>query len=106
VVTDHEAVVVELAAFIATKPQHGRADLLTKIAELQDAHRVPAGELSRLLRLYGVEVERARSMVAQDESRFEAERIAAGIPSVGVGGLAGHHRPGGHDGNADGSSSG
>jgi hypothetical protein len=82
VVTDYEAAWVELMAHVASKTQHGRQDLLTKMAELAGEHRVAAGELSSVLRLYGVEVGRSRS--ASAESRFEEERIAAGFGSAAV----------------------
>lgn len=102
-VTDYEAAWVALGERISGKPQHGRAELLQAMAELAAEHRVPAGELSRLLRLHGVEVERARSMATDDE-RFAAERIASGLGSGGVVNGAAHHRPdGGHDGYAHGS---
>jgi hypothetical protein len=99
VVTDHEAVLVALTAFVASKTQHGREPLLTKIAELTAEHRVPAGELARLLRLYGVEVERARS-ISTKTTRDEAAAFVGGFGSSADSGLPGHHRPGGHDGQA------
>jgi hypothetical protein len=71
--------------------QHGRESLLTKMAELAADARVPAGELSRMLRLYGVEVERARSIAAetgQDESGDLASGFASGVD----GRLPEHHR--------------
>jgi hypothetical protein len=62
VVTDYEAAWSRLQQRLAAKTQWGRDELLLEMARLQGDCRVPAGELSRLLRLYGVEVERVRSM--------------------------------------------
>lgn len=54
-VTDFEAAWADLQELIASKPQHGRPALLIAMAEIQAKHRVQ-GDLTRLLRLYGVEV--------------------------------------------------
>lgn len=58
-VTDYEAAWVALQAEVASKPQHGQRELLKRMAELAGEHRVVAGELPRVLRLYGVEVAHA-----------------------------------------------
>lgn len=99
-VTDYEAAWVELQAYVASKTQHGREPTLAKMAELADAHRVPAGELSRLLRLYGIEVERVRSMSVEHD-RAEAVPFAGGLASPADDDLAGHHDRGGHDGSSN-----
>jgi hypothetical protein len=98
-VTDYEAAWIELMAHVASKTQHGRQDLLTKMAELAGEHRVAAGELSQMLRLYGVEVGRSRSGSA-DTQRFEEERIDAGFASAPVADSPRIIDRGGHDGNA------
>lgn len=101
-VVDYEAAWAQLAKVVASKTQHGREGLLTEMAQIADEHRVPAGELSRLLRLYGVEVERARSMSAESE-RLESEDFAGGFASPTERALAAHHGPiGGHDGGSNG----
>lgn len=96
-VCDYEAAWLELQALIASKSQHGREATLRAMAELAERHRVPAGELSRLLRLYGVEVERTRS-VAAENTRDELARFAGGDASPGDSELPDHHGSGGHDG--------
>lgn len=97
-VVDYEAAWVALQAHVAGKTQHGREATLAKMAELAAEHRVPAGELPRLLRLYGVEVERVRS--AATEIRDEADDFGGGLASPADRGLPAHHDLGGHDGNA------
>lgn len=101
VVTDYEAAWTELAALIASKSQHGREATLTAMAEIAACHRVPAGELARLLRLYGVEVERARSL-STEITRDETAGFVGGFGSSADGRLPEHHRPGGHDGRVNG----
>jgi hypothetical protein len=61
VVVDYEAAWVAFMAHIAGKSQHGRAELLEVAATTAADNRVPAGEVARLLRLHGVEVQRAHS---------------------------------------------
>lgn len=95
-VTDYEAAWIELQGFIAGKTQHGREGLLAKMAELGAAHRVPAGEKSRLLRLYSVEVYRASTVTEPDTG----EHLEAGHGSGPDDGRPAHHDPGGHDGRA------
>lgn len=99
-VTDYESAWIELQAAIAAKTQHGREGLLVEMAAIAERQRVPAGELSRLLRLYGVEVERVRSIEAESD-RDEATDFAGGSPSP-----ADHGSPatmtGGHDGSSNG----
>lgn len=99
-VVDYEAAWHELAARIASKSQHGREATLIEMAEIAHRHRVPAGELSKLLRLYGVETERARSIAA--DQTVELEGFAGGGSSPGDGGLADHHRTEVHDGSSNG----
>jgi hypothetical protein len=94
VVIDYEAAWTELAQHIASKTQHGREPLLTEMAHIAARSRVEAGELPRVLRLYGVEV--ARAAVA-DISPAEGSDLAVGFDSTGDRALAGHHGPGGHD---------
>ena len=54
--TDHEAVVRDLAAWVATeKPGYGQQELLAKIATLSKEHVVPESLLERALRLFGVQ---------------------------------------------------
>lgn len=51
---DYEAAFQELGTWIATaKPGYGRQELLVKLAELQEAHRVPEDLLEKAVRLYG-----------------------------------------------------
>lgn len=53
---DYEAVVLDLEAEVAAKNSHGQRDLLRKIAELRQEHRVTEGLPERALRLYGAEL--------------------------------------------------
>lgn len=102
-VTDHEAAWIALGEYITSRPQHGQHDLLRKMAELQAEHRVPAGELSRLLRLHGVEVERASRSMAADIDRDGLSDSDADALRGGSDGRTGHHRAEGvHDGSRDG----
>jgi hypothetical protein len=105
VVVDYEAAWGELAELIADKTQHGREALLTAMAEIAARNRVPSGELSRLLRLYGVEVERARSISA-GTGRDEPGALAAGFGSAGDIGSPDIMDRGGHDGSRNGSTAG
>lgn len=99
VVVDYERAWTELAEFVASKTQHGREGLLSEMAQIAGRCRVAGGELARLLRLYGVEVERASSIAAETD-RAEPGRFVGGFDSPGDAELAGHHGPGGHDGSA------
>lgn len=96
-VTDYEAAWIALGEFVSSKTQHGREGLLTKMAELASDHRVPAGELSRLLRLHGVEVERARSVSAETR-RDEGPASAEDDVLDGTGSPRPSSTDGGHDG--------
>jgi len=83
-VIDYEAAWHALSAEIASKTQHGREGLLTRMAELAEAHRLPAGQLPMLLRLYGVEVARAEAIAAEHD---RDEDVAATVDSIRRGGL-------------------
>ena len=96
-VTDYEAAWSELAAVVARKTQHGREGLLAEMATIAERNRVPAGELSRLLRLYGVEVERARSIVTETQPAGSSASAGDSIPG-GTGGPRRIIDHGGHDG--------
>lgn len=101
-VTDYERAWIELAALVASKTQHGREALLVEMAQIGQRCQVPAGELSRLLRLYGVEVERTRS-VAVETDRQESGAFEGGLASSSDRGLSGHHRTEEvHDGSSNG----
>jgi len=96
VIIDYEAAWHELAAFIASKTQHGREATLVEMTRLAQEHRVPAGELSRMLRLYSIEVERTRTTSQSDGD--EAANFAGGPGSPADDVLPRHHDRGGHDG--------
>lgn len=96
-VIDYEAAWVRLQALIASKSQHGREATLTAMATIANESRVGAGELSRLLRLYGVEVER----ISTETDRAELGPFDGGLSSPADRELAGHHGPGGHDGSGN-----
>jgi hypothetical protein len=96
VVIDYEAAWHELAAFVASKTQHGREQTLVEMTRIAQEHRVPAGELSRLLRLYSIEVERTRTTSQPDGD--EAPYFAGGQGSPADDVLPRHHDRGGHDG--------
>jgi hypothetical protein len=110
VVTDYERAWTMLGAFVASKTQHGREGMLTQMAEIARECEVPSGELSRLLRLYGVEVERARSISTEtDRAKFDAQHARAfdgGLVSPSDTELPEHHGPGGHDGHSNGHAAG
>jgi hypothetical protein len=59
-VVDYEQAWIRLGELIASKPHHGSKDLTLAMAEIASECRIPGGTLSRLLRLYGVEVEMDR----------------------------------------------
>ena len=98
-VIDYEAAWSELQELVASKSQHGRDGLLRSMAEVAGRHRVAGGELSRLLRLYSVEVERARAISSDTIPDKDAD-LAAGLASAGDCGLPGHHDEGSHDGSS------
>lgn len=101
-VCDYEAAWHELAELVASKSQHGREPTLIAMAEIAGRNRVPSGELSRLLRLYGVEVERARA-ISTNTDPDEGEVFGSGDGSLSDHALLGHHHPiGGHDGGSNG----
>lgn len=96
-VIDYEAAWIELSAVVAGKSQHGRSGLLVEMASIAERHRVPAGETSRLLRLYGIEVEHRRAAEMQHEPDT-AERLVAGLASDADADRPAHHdHIGGHD---------
>lgn len=57
-VVDHERAWVQLQAVIASKSQHGREALLVEMATIASRCQMPEGELVRLLRLHGVDLQR------------------------------------------------
>lgn len=95
-VTDYEAAWIELQKHVASKTQHGRSELLVEMAEMAARHRVPAGDVSRLLRLHGVEVglRDAASAITEPDTR---EPLGAGRSSDHDLHGPAHHDPGGHD---------
>lgn len=97
-VTDYEAAWIELQQYVASKPQHGRDGLLQEMAKLGAAHRVSAGETSRLLRLYSIEVGRVAAAMATVPDT--GERLEAGFGSDPDVARPAHHGRGGHDGRA------
>lgn len=98
-VTDYERAWGRLAEVVAEKTQHGREGLLTAMAQIAAECRVPEGEKARLLRLYGVEVDR----LSAETDRDEPDDFEAGLASAADVGLSGHHGPnGGHDGRSNG----
>lgn len=96
-VVDYERAWHELADHVAGKTQHGREGLLTRMVQIAAECRVSSGELASLLRLYGVEVARARAIAAESD-RAEHGPFVGGLGSLADAELAGHHGPGGHDG--------
>lgn len=95
-VIDYEAAWIEFQQYLASKTQHGRERLLVEMASIAERHRVPAGETSRLLRLYGIEVEHRRAAEMQHEPDT-AERLVAGLASDADADRPAHHDRGGHD---------
>lgn len=66
-VTDHEAVLAGLKAFITSKPHHGSKDITMKIAELEAEHRLDESAPEKALRQYGVQLhEDLRSLARND----------------------------------------
>lgn len=99
-VVDYEAAWTELLQAVAEKTQHGREGLLVRMAEIAGRHRVAPGETSRLLRLHGIEVERARQAAMLNHPDSSGD-LVAGLASVADLGGPGHHDRGGLDGRAD-----
>lgn len=54
--TDWEAVVADLEAYVLTRNSHGQRDLLAKLADLRSRHRQIEGLPEKALRLYGEEL--------------------------------------------------
>lgn len=77
--TDHEAVLRELAAHIASKPQHGQRELLRLIAQLTAAHVVPESLIERASRIYGLP--RLVHAIPAAEAAAEPDAVRAGIAS-------------------------
>lgn len=96
-VVDYEAAWSDLQQLIASKSQHGREATLVAMAEIAGQHRVAAGEKSRLLRLYSIEVERER-LAEMDTDPDTIAHLDAGFDSVADADRPGHHDRGGHDG--------
>jgi hypothetical protein len=48
---DAQSAWLELGALIAAKPNHGRHDLLTAMAQIAERHSIPEEEFRRALRL-------------------------------------------------------
>lgn len=97
-VTDYERAWSRLAEVVAAKTQHGREGLLTAMAEIAAECRVPEGEKARLLRLYGVEVDR----LSTETDRDEPDHFEAGLASAADVGSPDIIDRGGHDGRCNG----
>jgi hypothetical protein len=96
VVVDYEAAWTELQGVIAGKSQHGREATLVEMAQIAGRHRVAAGEKSRLLRLYSIEVAQREAEMTTDPDTVG--HLAAGFDSDADEHGPGHHDRGGHDG--------
>jgi hypothetical protein len=92
-VVDYEAAWVRLGELIASKTQHGREPTLVAMQEIAAECRVPEGELSRVLRLYSVEVDGLRDQSQDDARSSAADRVGWREP-----GVPDHHPPGGRNG--------
>lgn len=88
-VVDYEAAWHKLGELIAAKSQHGREPTLVAMQEIARDCRVPEGELPRLFRLYGVEVEQARRIT---EVRDDHADLAVGDASAADDEVPGCHR--------------
>ena len=97
-VVDYERAWTRLQAEIASKSQHGRADLLTTMATIAGESQVPEGEAARWLRLFGIDVSRAvRPQQSPDTGASSgADAVGSGI-ALDRATLA---QQGGHDGAA------
>jgi hypothetical protein len=73
---DYEAAWTDLQTYAASKTSHGQTDLLVKMAELADEHRVPEDLLEKAARLVGGPVQITRS---------EARPASPGDPSIDEG---------------------
>lgn len=89
---DYEAAWTQLQAYAASKTSHGQTDLLVKMAQLADEHRIPEDLLERAARIVGGPI-RIQNAEAQPSSPDD--------PSIG-GRMAEEPPPtddqGGHDG--------
>jgi len=67
---DYEAAWTALQAEVASKPGHGRAPLLTRMAELAAEHTIPEGLMERAARIFGLSFlsEIARSQKPETEA--------------------------------------
>jgi hypothetical protein len=89
---DYEAAWTELQAYAASKTSHGVTDLLVKMAELADEHRVPEDLLEKAARLVGgpVQITRPEAQPASPVDPRIGERMAEEPPAT--------DDQGGHDG--------
>jgi hypothetical protein len=74
---DYEAAWTELQAYAASKTSHGRADLLVKMAEVADEHRIPEDLLEKAARIVGGPIQ-IKSPEAQSASLGD-RRIEEGM---------------------------
>lgn len=89
---DYEAAWTELQAFAASKTSHGQTDLLVKMAQLADEHRVPEDLLEKAARLGPVIIQRPEAQPSSPDDPRIAERMAEEPPAT--------DDQGGHDGRA------
>lgn len=89
---DYEAAWTELQAFAASKTSHGQTDLLVKMAQLAEEHRVPEDLLEKAARLVGgpVQINRSEAQPASPGDRSIDEGMAEEPPTT--------DGQGGHDG--------
>lgn len=89
---DYEAAWTDLLAYAASKTSHGREDLLVKMANLADEHRVPEDLLERAARIIGgpIRVTQAEAQPASPGDQSIDERMAEEPPPT--------DDQGGHDG--------
>jgi hypothetical protein len=76
---DYELAFHRLGEYVASKTQHGREGLLVEMQKIAAECRIPEGDLARLLRLYGVEVNSAHNPRDEDDPSA-ADSIRAGTP--------------------------
>ncbi|MGH2939444.1 MAG: hypothetical protein ACRDPE_15155 [Solirubrobacterales bacterium] len=92
---DYEAAWTALQAYAASQTSHGQKDLLVKMAQLADEHRIPEDLLERAARIVGgpILITTAEGQPASPgDSRID-ERMADDPPPT--------YDQGGHDGRRD-----
>lgn len=73
---DYEAAWTELLAYAANKTSHGRTDLMVKMAQLAEEHRIPEDLLEKAARILGGPIQVMHT--AEERPAAEGDQRIAG----------------------------